>query len=163
MLVEMADMTKKTPLGVDNTRVSYDMEKKDHNFTTPTENIFMIKSDLENRPQSPACSDNQSRNLHDRSPDDSSHNQDVHRDSTYWWHDHGFKEEERDEMGIEKYDPPKVQVETFKVRKYSFKGGQKFVCVTKEVEDALPLGRRNRSRFKEMTRKEFNINIQDKT
>ncbi|GKD96963.1 hypothetical protein Tco_1380860 [Tanacetum coccineum] len=40
---------------------------------------------------------------------------DVHRDSTYWWHDHGFKEEERDEMGIEKYDPPKVQVETFKV------------------------------------------------
>ncbi|GKA16192.1 hypothetical protein Tco_0695939 [Tanacetum coccineum] len=35
---------------------------------------------------------------------------DVHRDSTYWWHDHGFEEEERDEMGIEidKYDPPEV-------------------------------------------------------
>nr|GEV91199.1 hypothetical protein [Tanacetum cinerariifolium] len=75
MLVEMADMTKKAPLGVDNTRVSYDMEKKDHNLTSPTEEIFMIKSDLENRPQSPACSDNQSRNLPDRSPNDSLHNQ----------------------------------------------------------------------------------------
>nr|GEX63561.1 hypothetical protein [Tanacetum cinerariifolium] len=41
---------------------------------------------------------------------------DVHRDSTYWWHDHRFEKEERDEMGIEieKYDPPEVQVETFK-------------------------------------------------
>ncbi|GJV43511.1 retrovirus-related pol polyprotein from transposon TNT 1-94 [Tanacetum coccineum] len=35
---------------------------------------------------------------------------DVHRDSTYWWHDHGFEEKEHDEMGIEieKYDPPEV-------------------------------------------------------
>ncbi|GKF20562.1 putative reverse transcriptase domain-containing protein [Tanacetum coccineum] len=74
MLVEMADMTKKEPLGVDNARVSYDMEKKDHNFTTPTEEIFMIKSDLENRPRSPTCSDNQSRNLPDTSPNDSLHN-----------------------------------------------------------------------------------------
>ncbi|GJQ94587.1 zinc knuckle CX2CX4HX4C containing protein [Tanacetum coccineum] len=64
---------------------------------------------------------------------------------------------------IEKYDPPEVQVETFKVRKYSFKGGQKFDCVTKEVDDALPLKRRNRSRFKEMIRKEFDINAHDKT
>ncbi|GKC85981.1 hypothetical protein Tco_1141698 [Tanacetum coccineum] len=37
---------------------------------------------------------------------------DVHRDSTYWWHDHGFEKEERDEMGIEieKYDSPDVQI-----------------------------------------------------
>ncbi|GJZ01055.1 hypothetical protein Tco_0519016 [Tanacetum coccineum] len=70
---------------------------------------------------------------------------DVHRDSTYWWHDHGFEKEERNDMGIEieKFDPPEVQVETFKVRKYSFKGGQKFVWVTKEVNDALPIERRN--------------------
>nr|GEW95374.1 copia protein [Tanacetum cinerariifolium] len=73
---------------------------------------------------------------------------DVHKDSTYWWHDHGFEEEERDEMGIEieKYDPPDVQVETFEVKKYSFKSGQSFVCVTKLVDDALPLGRKNGSR-----------------
>ncbi|GJT37872.1 hypothetical protein Tco_0937737 [Tanacetum coccineum] len=279
MLVEMADMTKKATLGrpffatihteinvfdkeislgINKDRVSHDMEKKDHNFTTPTKKIFMIKSDLDNRPQSPACSNNQSRNLRDMSPDDSLHDKgskkkkikldqhtprahfcepikqivnektkmwptcdptksmcdggdkiyrvsrvgnltfwycnydngikkitgiglsfpgyllakyrkyqtdslvwddiyaewcneyykDVHRDSTYWWHDHGFEEEECDEMGIkiEYYDPPNVQVETFKVKKYSFKSRQNFVCVTKEVDDALPLGRRNGSR-----------------
>nr|GEX72720.1 hypothetical protein [Tanacetum cinerariifolium] len=92
MLVEMADMTKKAPLdmpflapihveinvfdkeislGTDNDRVSYDMKKNDHNVTIPTENFFMIKSDLDNTPQSPACSNNESRNLRDRSPDDS--------------------------------------------------------------------------------------------
>ncbi|GJX70256.1 reverse transcriptase domain-containing protein [Tanacetum coccineum] len=313
---------KEISFRIDNDRVSYDMEKKDHNFTTPTEKFFMIKSDLDNRPQSPACNNNQSRNLRDRSPDDSLHDQgskkkkikldqhtprahfckpikhtvnektkmwptcdptksmcdggnkiygvsgvgnlrfwycnydnerknitgiglsfpdyllakyekyqtdslvwddryvewcnvsptpgtssqesnnprprdytfrewtlikvghtdisepvkkallkkkghmldkiweyckDVHRDSTYWWHDHGFEEEECDEMGIEieKYDPPDVQVKTFKVKKYSFKSGQSFVCVTKEVDDALPLGRKNGSRFKEIIRNEF--------
>ncbi|GJV66190.1 reverse transcriptase domain-containing protein [Tanacetum coccineum] len=69
--VEIDVFDKKNSLGVDNARVSYDMEKKDHNFTTPTEKIFMIKSDLENRPQSPVCSDNESRNLPNRSPNDS--------------------------------------------------------------------------------------------
>nr|GEU55641.1 hypothetical protein [Tanacetum cinerariifolium] len=82
---------------------------------------------------------------------------DVHRDSTYWWHDHGFEEDERDKIGIKikKYDPPDVQVETFEVKKNSFKRGQGFVCVTKNVDDALPLGRKNGSRFKEMIRNEF--------
>ncbi|GKA38283.1 hypothetical protein Tco_0730834 [Tanacetum coccineum] len=82
---------------------------------------------------------------------------DVHKDSTSWWHNHGFKDEERNEMGIEieKYDPPEVQVETFEIKKYSFKGGQKFVCVTKEEDDTLPLARRNGSRFKEMIWEEF--------
>ncbi|GKC00671.1 hypothetical protein Tco_0986807, partial [Tanacetum coccineum] len=312
MLVEMADMTKKAPLGrpfletihakidvfdkeislgTDNDRVSYDMEKKDHNFSFSIEKIFMLKYDLDNRPQSPACSNNQLRNLRDMSPDDSlqdhickkmkieldqhiprthfcnpikqtineqtkmwrtcdptkgtssqeSNNlrpryytfrewtlikvghidisepvkkallklwlidcfrdeswiikdplsrsfydykwvfdleidqlvdeyelvigkkghmldkiweyyKDVHRNNTYWWHDHGFEEEERDEMviGIEKYDPPEVLVETFEVKKYSFKSGQKFICVTKEVYEALPLERQNGSRFREM-------------
>ncbi|GJR94052.1 DNA-binding pseudobarrel domain-containing protein [Tanacetum coccineum] len=59
---------KKNSLGVDNARVSYDMEKKDRNFTTLTEEILMIKSGLENGPQSLTCSDNQSQNLPDRSP-----------------------------------------------------------------------------------------------
>ncbi|GKC03009.1 hypothetical protein Tco_0994619 [Tanacetum coccineum] len=88
---------------------------------------------------------------------------DIHKNNTYWWHDHGFEEEERDEMGIkiEKYDLPKVQVETFEAKKYSFKSGQTFVCVTKEVDDALPLGRKNRSRFIEMIRNEFDIGAQD--
>nr|GEV19160.1 reverse transcriptase domain-containing protein [Tanacetum cinerariifolium] len=35
----------------------------------------------------------------------------VNRDNTYQWHDHGLEEEERKEIGIEieKYDPPEVQ------------------------------------------------------
>nr|GEY13061.1 putative reverse transcriptase domain-containing protein [Tanacetum cinerariifolium] len=34
------DVFEKISLGVDNARVSYDMEKKDNNFTTPTEKIL---------------------------------------------------------------------------------------------------------------------------
>ncbi|GJT22363.1 hypothetical protein Tco_0892300 [Tanacetum coccineum] len=188
MLVEMVDMTKKgsfrpflatihaeinvfdkeISLGTNNDRVSYDMEKKDHNFTIPAEKIFMIKSDLDNKPLTPASSNNQPRISHDRLLDDSVHDQNrkkikikldqhiprahfckpvkqtideqtkmwptcgptkeigqladeyeieigkkghildkiweyyesVHRDNTYWWHDHGLEEEERKEMGI---------------------------------------------------------------
>ncbi|GJZ09807.1 hypothetical protein Tco_0544090 [Tanacetum coccineum] len=59
-------------------------------------------------------------------------------------------------LGIEDkdYHPPEVQVETFEVKKYSFKGGQSFICVTKDVENILPLGRKNESKFKEMIQKE---------
>ncbi|GJX80430.1 cysteine-rich receptor-like protein kinase [Tanacetum coccineum] len=91
MLVEMADMTKKAPLGkpflatihakinvfdkeislgTNDDRVSYDMEKRDQNFTIPTKKFFMIKSDLDNRPLTLASSNNQPRNLHDRYPFD---------------------------------------------------------------------------------------------
>ncbi|GKA93414.1 reverse transcriptase domain-containing protein [Tanacetum coccineum] len=66
---------KEISLGTNNDKVSYDMEKRDHNFTIPTEKIFMIKSDLDNRPLTPASSNNQPRNLHDRSLDDSLHYQ----------------------------------------------------------------------------------------
>ncbi|GJV62589.1 putative reverse transcriptase domain-containing protein [Tanacetum coccineum] len=36
-------------------------------------------------------------------------------DNTYWWHNHGLKENERQEISldIEEYDPPEVHVETF--------------------------------------------------
>ncbi|GKA69779.1 putative nucleotidyltransferase, ribonuclease H [Tanacetum coccineum] len=59
-------------------------------------------------------------------------------------------------MGIEdkEYHPPEVQVETFEVKKYSFNGGQSFICVTKDLDNALHLGRKNRSKFKEMIRNE---------
>nr|GEV55224.1 reverse transcriptase domain-containing protein [Tanacetum cinerariifolium] len=40
----------------------------------------------------------------------------VQGDNTYWWHDHGLEENERQESGLdlEEYDPPEVYVETFK-------------------------------------------------
>ncbi|GKA07575.1 reverse transcriptase domain-containing protein [Tanacetum coccineum] len=67
------------------------------------------------------------------------------------------EEEERRQLGIDikEYDPPMVHVETFKVKRYSFDTGQSFICVTKELTDALPLGRENGSRFREMIRKEL--------
>ncbi|GKB02461.1 reverse transcriptase domain-containing protein [Tanacetum coccineum] len=64
---------KEISLGTNNDGVGYDMEKRDRNFTIPTENNFMIKSNLDNRPLTPASSNNQTRNLHDRSLDDSLH------------------------------------------------------------------------------------------
>ncbi|GJT88000.1 hypothetical protein Tco_1069717 [Tanacetum coccineum] len=80
----------------------------------------------------------------------------VQGDNTYWWHDQKSEEEERRQLGIniKEYDPPMVHVETFKVKRYSFDTGQSFICVTKELMDALPLGRENGSRFREMIRKE---------
>ncbi|GJZ37149.1 hypothetical protein Tco_0583340 [Tanacetum coccineum] len=54
----------------------------------------------------------------------------------------------------EEYDPPMVHVETFKIKRYSFDTGQNFICVTKELMDALLLGRENGSRFRDMIRKE---------
>ncbi|GKC91719.1 hypothetical protein Tco_1152368 [Tanacetum coccineum] len=43
-----------------------------------------------------------------------------------------------------------VHVETFKVKRYSFDTGQSFICVTKELMDALPMGREKGSRFRDI-------------
>ncbi|GJU03512.1 hypothetical protein Tco_1113850 [Tanacetum coccineum] len=72
----------------------------------------------------------------------------------------GFKEEELWQSRDEKtdYEPPFVDVKTVEVNKYSFKGGKSFICITKQDEDALPLGRVNGARFKEMIKKELKDN-----
>ncbi|GJX51664.1 hypothetical protein Tco_0278509 [Tanacetum coccineum] len=48
----------------------------------------------------------------------------VHN-KNYEWHNYEFENEECKEIGIEdkEYHPPEVQVETFEVKRYSFKGG----------------------------------------
>ncbi|GKC76249.1 hypothetical protein Tco_1127023 [Tanacetum coccineum] len=53
------------------------------------------------------------------------------------------------------YDPPYVNIETFEVKKYSFKGGRSFICITDHEDKAVPLGRVNGARFKAMIRKEL--------
>nr|GEU60694.1 hypothetical protein [Tanacetum cinerariifolium] len=80
----------------------------------------------------------------------------VQGDNTYWWHDKKSEEGERQKhrINIEEYDPPMVHVETFKVKRYSFNTGQNFICVTKELMDALPFGKENGSRIRDMIRKE---------
>nr|GEY90418.1 hypothetical protein [Tanacetum cinerariifolium] len=74
----------------------------------------------------------------------------VQGDNTYWWHDQKLKEEERKKLGIniEEYEMPMDHIETFKVKRYSFDTGQSFICVTKELMDALLIGRENGSRFR---------------
>ncbi|GKA72136.1 phospholipase-like protein [Tanacetum coccineum] len=49
-----------------------------------------------------------------------------------------------------------IKIETFKIKRYSFKRGKSFMCITKQLDDALPLGRANRSRFIGIIRKEIN-------
>ncbi|GJQ91207.1 phospholipase-like protein [Tanacetum coccineum] len=58
------------------------------------------------------------------------------------WHDEAYKEDEMWRIRDEKtdYDPPYVNVKTFKVKKYSFKGGRSFICITNREDEALPLG-----------------------
>ncbi|GJY35795.1 zinc knuckle CX2CX4HX4C containing protein [Tanacetum coccineum] len=73
------------------------------------------------------------------------------------WHNYEFENEECEEIGIKDkdYHSPEVQVDTFEVKKYSFEGGQSFICVTKDLDNTLPLGRKNGSKFKEMIRKNY--------
>ncbi|GJW22337.1 hypothetical protein Tco_0032959 [Tanacetum coccineum] len=84
-------------------------------------------------------------------------NEQYHRKSIDSLHDEGFEEDELWRSGDEKtdYEPPLVDVKTFEVNKYSFKGRQSFICITKQDDDALPLGRVNGARFKAMIRKEL--------
>ncbi|GJV09926.1 phospholipase-like protein [Tanacetum coccineum] len=81
----------------------------------------------------------------------------FHEGTSYPWHDEGFEEEERWEFGIEKtdYEPPFVDIGTFEIKRYSFNEGRSFICITKQFDDALPLGRVNGSRFVGMIRKEM--------
>nr|GEZ47690.1 hypothetical protein [Tanacetum cinerariifolium] len=81
----------------------------------------------------------------------------FHSDTLYLWHDEGFEEEKRWESGIEmtNFEPPFVDIKTFEIKRYSFEGGRNFVCITKHLDDALPLGRANGSRFIGMIRKEM--------
>ncbi|GKC39407.1 RNA-directed DNA polymerase, eukaryota, reverse transcriptase zinc-binding domain protein [Tanacetum coccineum] len=83
----------------------------------------------------------------------------VHGGTLYSWYDDIFEEEKRCKSGLDEkyYDPLQVCIETFEVKRYSFEEGKSFVCVTKQLEDALPLGWVKESRFKEMIRKEMDM------
>ncbi|GJU86939.1 phospholipase-like protein [Tanacetum coccineum] len=80
------------------------------------------------------------------------------------WHKEGYEEDEMWLSGDDKtdYDPPYVNVKTFEVKKYSFKGGRSFICINDREDEALPLGRVNGARFKAMIRKELEGNKNQK-
>ncbi|GKB80993.1 hypothetical protein Tco_0947888, partial [Tanacetum coccineum] len=73
------------------------------------------------------------------------------------WYDEGYEEDEMWRIRYEKtnYDPPYVNIKTFQVKRYSFKGGRSFVCITDREDGTLPLGCVNMARFKAMIRKEM--------
>ncbi|GJV26542.1 hypothetical protein Tco_1379237, partial [Tanacetum coccineum] len=93
----------------------------------------------------------------DRVSFDMDGNEKFYEGTSYPWHDEGFKEQERWESGIEKidYEPPFVDTETIEIKRHSFKGGRSFICITKQLDDAFPLGRVNGSRFIGMIKKEM--------
>ncbi|GJY42095.1 hypothetical protein Tco_0429365 [Tanacetum coccineum] len=72
------------------------------------------------------------------------------------WHDEAYEEDKMWRIGDEKtdYDPPYVNIETFEVKKYSFKGGRSFICIIDREDEAIPLGHVNGAQFKAMIRKE---------
>ncbi|GKA30689.1 hypothetical protein Tco_0716994 [Tanacetum coccineum] len=72
------------------------------------------------------------------------------------WHDEGYEEDGMWRSGDEKtdYDRPYVNVNIFEVKKYSFKKGRRFICITDRDDEALPLGHMNGARFKAIIRKE---------
>ncbi|GJW51729.1 hypothetical protein Tco_0093080 [Tanacetum coccineum] len=118
----------KFSLGINEDRISCDAIRKEQESTNHSERIFMVNSGLISRPQSPTQSNNQ-----------------------IYYEESEFENKEREELGIEEleYRPPEVQVETLKVKKYSFEDGQSFVYDSKDVYNVLPLGWKNGSKFKE--------------
>ncbi|GJT54042.1 putative reverse transcriptase domain-containing protein [Tanacetum coccineum] len=150
---EINVFTGKISLGINENRISFNSMRNNNKHTNLSERIFMV------RPHSPAHRINKFADEYELGIGKKGHTLDhiweycnqVHN-KNYEWHNYEFKNEECEEIGIEDkdYHPPKVQVETFEVKKYSFNGGQSFICVTKDLDNTLPLGRKNGSKFKEM-------------
>nr|GEX86763.1 putative reverse transcriptase domain-containing protein [Tanacetum cinerariifolium] len=82
----------------------------------------------------------------------------VRGDDTYRWYDYWLEEGEKQEIGEEIYDPPKVHLEMFEVTRYSFDSGNSFVYVTKETEDTFSLGSENVSRGYEVAQEALDGN-----
>ncbi|GKE41126.1 hypothetical protein Tco_1464531, partial [Tanacetum coccineum] len=95
-----------------------------------------------------------------------SRNFDVYKDEfdkeiEQLWYDEGFEEKELWQNGIEEidYTLPVAKTETFEVHCYTFKNGKSFIIITKQMNDVLPLGRVNGSRFIKKTRKEMDEEV----
>ncbi|GJU10874.1 reverse transcriptase domain-containing protein [Tanacetum coccineum] len=174
--VEIDVFAGKISLGINEDRISFDTMRKDHNYMNPSEKKFMDDSVIVNNLTHRSFDDYKWKfNLEIDKLDDeyklgigkNGHILDniwencnqVHN-KNYEWHNYEFENEECEEIGIEDkdYHPPEVQVETFEVKKYSFEGEQSFICVTKDLDNILPLERKNGSIFKEMIRKEVENN-----
>ncbi|GKD63715.1 hypothetical protein Tco_1305823 [Tanacetum coccineum] len=86
--------------------------------------------------------------------------QQNYKETNEAWHEKGYEDDELWQSGDEKsnYDPPYVNVKSFKVKIYSFNEGCSFICITDCEDEALPLGHVNGARFKAMIRNELEGN-----
>nr|GEZ50264.1 hypothetical protein [Tanacetum cinerariifolium] len=170
MEVEMANMTKKAPLGTvryenkninDTTRKRryYEWDAHNSEFDDNVLNKWVLDSFDVKAEYGKTRDDPYSRRIGKRGMPWMTCRKSTKSSmgASYPWHDEGFEEEERWESGIEKadYEPPFVDIETFEIKRYSFKGVRSFIYITKQLDDALPLERVNGSRFIRMIRKEM--------
>ena len=58
-----------------------------------------------------------------------------------------------------RYDPPDIQVETFKVRRYTMNGVGSFIGIDKAIEKQLPVGRMNGENFKNLIQEEMHTKL----
>ncbi|GJT55410.1 reverse transcriptase domain-containing protein [Tanacetum coccineum] len=169
---EINIFNKEISLRVGEDRITFDMDKKIHNFTTHVEKIHMIKlkhdgepckviippykaqvrlkieghnslhdqnnSTLDNEDMQGRCSKKARINKTDHTlpkvhicrpikqdcdetfkiwptydPTKKENCKEFQGNDTYWWYDHWLEENEKQEIGKEVYDPPKVHLETF--------------------------------------------------
>ncbi|GJU14362.1 hypothetical protein Tco_1142328 [Tanacetum coccineum] len=120
---------KEISLGIGGDRVTFDMDKKIHNFTALIGEIYMINA-TSNTSSDASSRVEETNDMHNKNNIVIQKAQDK-VESTSLWHDQKSKEEERVN---------------------SFDTGQSFICVTKELMDALPMGTENGSRFRDMIR-----------
>ncbi|GKB73630.1 hypothetical protein Tco_0935042 [Tanacetum coccineum] len=137
---------KDISLGIRDDMVTFNMDKKIHNFTTPVGKIYMINSihndespSRSNAPSGKSSRFEKSKNLHN--------------ENNY------IQERSSKKTRILKADTNLPSMHFCKPVKSNFcngllQSGQSFICVTKELMDALPLGRENGSRIREIQWKE---------
>ncbi|GKA65813.1 RNA-directed DNA polymerase, eukaryota, reverse transcriptase zinc-binding domain protein [Tanacetum coccineum] len=107
ILVEMADMTKKAPIGiVENVMVKIDMFLFPSNFMI-IDMLVGKRVRAKDRKEGYVLGDIWEKCKH------------VHGGTLYSWYDDGFEEEEGWESGLDEkyYDPPQVCIETFEVNR----------------------------------------------
>ena len=58
-----------------------------------------------------------------------------------------------------RYDPPEIKVETFKVHKYTIDGVGSFISIDKKIDKQLPVGRMNGEKFRILIREEMHTQL----
>ncbi|GJS48092.1 putative reverse transcriptase domain-containing protein [Tanacetum coccineum] len=177
---------KEISLGISDERITFNMNKKNHNFITPVERLYSISSVFDNESIYTPPDKNNDQTPEQEQVRHTDVSEPVKKNPLKTWlvdcfqndltsdplsrsfNDYKYmfdleidlmadeyaigieKEKHEAECSNRKYLPLQVHVE-----KLEFLTGQKFICVNKESEEMLSLGRENGSKFKKMIRSEI--------